>query len=214
MGPDVELTTAFFERDLSADEADRLGRLLQEDPAAAEAMLAQAQQHYRACGLPEPSWDGRPRRGLPRGLYWGAALLMAAGLGAAFFSDDRTPTLPVAVWASGAPDREVALPAPKPALARAAREAGAPEAPPPASRRGHQLRVLLHLAGGGPVRVSVLDDTGHLKRELFQGYLSAGEHALPWNGQDDAGQPVAAGKYRVLVASGGHTMEQTLKVGR
>jgi hypothetical protein len=211
----MDLVQDFFERDLSADEAGRLDALLLSDPAAAEAMLAQAQAHYRACGLPEPSWESRPRRRLPKGLYWCAGLLLAAGLGAAFFSDDRTPCVPVAVWASGSPDREVALPAP-PAGPRPAQAAvpARPAAPPAAqaSRQGRSLELRLNLDGSGPVQVTVLDDGGHVRRDLFKGTLAAGEHALPWNGLDDAGRPVAPGNYQVVVASQGRRMVQSLRI--
>ncbi|HXC63177.1 MAG TPA: FlgD immunoglobulin-like domain containing protein [bacterium] len=211
----MELVQAFFERDLSADEAGRLEALLQSDPAAAEAMLAQAQAQYRACGLPEPSWESRPRRGLPRGLFWCGGLLMAAGLAAAFLSDERTPCVPVAVWASGSPDREVALPAPaagpRPAPAAVPPRPAAPPAAK-ASRQGRSLEVRLNLDGSGPVQVTVLDAGGRVRRDLFVGTLSSGEHALPWNGLDDAGRPVAPGEYQVVVASQGRRMVQSLRI--
>jgi hypothetical protein len=200
----LELTRAFFERDLSADEAEQLGVLLQDDPRAAEALLAQAQEHYRACGLPEPSWASRPKRGLPRGLFWGAGLLLAAGLGAAFVSDDRTPIVPVAV-AVAAPDREVAL---------APRKAAPQSRPRPSGHAAYELQAVLTLQSSGNVQVTVQDSAGRVRRKLFQGYWAAGEHALPWNGLDSDGRPVPAGTYRVVVSGAGQHLSEVLQISR
>jgi hypothetical protein len=226
----LELTRAFFERDLSVEEADRLGAELLSDPRAAEALLALAQDHYRACGLPEPSWAGRPKRGLPRGAYWFAGLVMAAGLSAYFFSDERTPAVPVAPEPAAEADREVPLPPPtvearaRPSQAQAtahpspapAAAAPAPSGPAPASadRQGRKLQILLNLAEAGPAEVTVVDDAGHVRGTVFKGSLPAGEHPLPWDGLDPSGHAVPAGQYQVVVLSQGRRMVQTLRIKR
>jgi len=45
------------------------------------------------------------------------------------------------------------------------------------------------------VRLTVHDVRGRVVRTLADGALTAGEHALSWNGRDDAGRVVASGVY-------------------
>jgi hypothetical protein len=218
----LELTRAFFERDLSVEEADRLGDQLLSDPQAAEALLAQAQAHYRACGLPEPSWATRPRRGLPRGAYWIAGLMAAAALSAYFLTDEQTPV--VGVEPAAAVDREVPLPRatpPRPEAEAPMRPRTYPELPAPpapadqpasADRQGRRLQILLRLDEAGPAEVTVLDDAGHVRGRVFKGTLAAGQHPLLWDGLDPDGRAVPAGQYQVVVLSQGRRMVQTLRI--
>jgi photosystem II stability/assembly factor-like uncharacterized protein len=47
----------------------------------------------------------------------------------------------------------------------------------------------------GPVRLQVWDASGRLVRTLVETEMEAGPHAVPWNGLDSHGRPVAAGLY-------------------
>jgi hypothetical protein len=53
------------------------------------------------------------------------------------------------------------------------------------------IRLELHDLAGQPVRV------------LARGVYDAGEHAVLWNGRNDAGNPVASGVYLVVLQAGG-----------
>ena len=53
------------------------------------------------------------------------------------------------------------------------------------------------------VTVTVHDLQGRLMRTLHTGDLSAGPHAISWNGDDDDGRPLASGVYLVRAAGAG-----------
>jgi flagellar basal-body rod modification protein FlgD len=51
------------------------------------------------------------------------------------------------------------------------------------------------LYGTAEVRLEIIDARGRVVRRLFSGELQAGSQALPWDGRDDHGTPVASGVY-------------------
>ena len=51
--------------------------------------------------------------------------------------------------------------------------------------------------------ISVYDARGTRVRELRSGFVLAGEHAVEWDGRDDAGRAVASGVYFCRLRSGG-----------
>ena len=54
--------------------------------------------------------------------------------------------------------------------------------------------ISFRLAVPGPVRLSVYDVSGRLVRTLIdQGAMTAGDHEIVWNGQDQTGRAAAAG---------------------
>jgi len=61
----------------------------------------------------------------------------------------------------------------------------------------------LGMREAGPARVSVHDASGRLVRTLASGTLTAGTHALSWDGRSDAGGALPAGLYFVLVEAAG-----------
>jgi hypothetical protein len=61
----------------------------------------------------------------------------------------------------------------------------------------------------GPVEIAVYDIAGRLVRVLHRGDLGSGEQAVPWNGTDASGRPVAAGVYFFRLRAGAET--QTAK---
>jgi hypothetical protein len=67
---------------------------------------------------------------------------------------------------------------------------------------GAATGIRYQLARPGPVRVRVHDSAGRRVRILDQPSRPAGDHAVAWDGRDDAGRPVAAGVYWVEVRSG------------
>ena len=60
-------------------------------------------------------------------------------------------------------------------------------------------------ARSGPVELEVYDLAGRRVRQLRRGRLEAGEHVLGWDGNDQSGQPVAAGVYMLRVLRPGET---------
>jgi len=61
----------------------------------------------------------------------------------------------------------------------------------------------LDMAQAGTARVSLHDASGKLVRTLASGSLTAGAHALSWDGRDDAGRALPAGLYFVAVDAAG-----------
>jgi hypothetical protein len=67
-------------------------------------------------------------------------------------------------------------------------------------------------AGGGHVRLDVLDFRGRLVAVLVDQMVGAGEQTVLWRGRDRAGRAVASGLYTCRLSCGGHatTMKMTL----
>ncbi len=57
-------------------------------------------------------------------------------------------------------------------------------------------------ADGAPVRLTIHDLGGRLVRTLVAEAQGAGGHVVPWDGRDDAGQPVAGGVYVYRLSAG------------
>jgi len=55
----------------------------------------------------------------------------------------------------------------------------------------------------GDVSLVVYDSLGRVVKRLVGGHLSAGLHAVTWDGTDDAGVPVSSGVYVYRLASRG-----------
>jgi len=66
---------------------------------------------------------------------------------------------------------------------------------------GTTIRYALARTGHADVRV--YDLAGRQVRQLVDGTVPAGEHAVPWNGRDDSGQRVRPGVYLYRVRAGG-----------
>jgi hypothetical protein len=60
------------------------------------------------------------------------------------------------------------------------------------------------------VSVALYDQQGRRVRVLLQGAAPAGEHALAWDGRDDAGRPVASGIYFVRLGAEGRTLTRRI----
>lgn len=66
--------------------------------------------------------------------------------------------------------------------------------------------IRLRLSEALDLHVAIFDLRGRQVATIFQGRLSPGEHALPWNGRTDSGGPAASGLY-TCVASNGRAVE-------
>ena len=58
-----------------------------------------------------------------------------------------------------------------------------------------KTEISFSLRDAGPVDLAVFDARGRRLITLAEGEMAAGEHRVIWTGNDDAGQPVAAGVY-------------------
>jgi hypothetical protein len=72
------------------------------------------------------------------------------------------------------------------------------------------VRLSLEQAATGSARVEVYDVRGALVRTLVRGMVTAGRHALAWDGRRDDGGPAAPGIYLVRARSG--PASRTLRV--
>jgi hypothetical protein len=55
--------------------------------------------------------------------------------------------------------------------------------------------IRYRLAGNGPVSLRIFNTLGQEVRRLVEGDQAAGDHAVVWNGRDDAGRELASGIY-------------------
>jgi probable HAF family extracellular repeat protein len=117
------------------------------------------------------------------------------------------PSGDVEGWIAHLPDAVTAAPGPaahpRPALALTSRGAN----PSPGAQTFD-----LELAWAGRVRAQVFGLDGRLLRTLVDAPLSAGTHALLWDGRDDRGLLAATGIYFVRATAGGEAV--TRKVVR
>ena len=87
----------------------------------------------------------------------------------------------------------------------------APAAPNPAPGSS-VLRFALQVEGR--VTLTLYDPEGRKVRELVGGMLSAGEHAVAWDGRDDVGREVPVGLYCFRLQAGGKVLVQRLALIR
>jgi hypothetical protein len=112
------------------------------------------------------------------------------GIGPGWLIDDvafdtNAGTQSVELAPTPGPGLRLARPAPSPALGDA--------------------RIGFRLPSDAAVRLSVLDAGGRRVRALREGAMAAGEHAIAWDGRDDAGETVAAGVYYVRLEALGRS---------
>ncbi|HXV13535.1 MAG TPA: FlgD immunoglobulin-like domain containing protein [Candidatus Krumholzibacteria bacterium] len=79
---------------------------------------------------------------------------------------------------------------------------------------GASTTVPIRLARSEYASVAVYDARGARVRELRAGFTTAGEHALEWDGRDDAGRAVASGVYFCRVRAGGREAVRKLVLVR
>lgn len=65
-----------------------------------------------------------------------------------------------------------------------------------------RTNILFALERGQVVRLQVYDLQGRRVRTLLDGRVSAGDHALPWDGRDDRGADLASGVYLYRLEAG------------
>jgi len=70
--------------------------------------------------------------------------------------------------------------------------------------------IRFDLAADGPARLAVYDLSGRLVQRLSQGSMTAGPHALRWDGRDAHGRTVAAGVYIARLEAGGRAVSHRM----
>lgn len=66
------------------------------------------------------------------------------------------------------------------------------------------LRFILPSEGNASLEIR--DSSGRLVRTLSEGKMTAGQHALSWDGRDNMGRTVASGVYLPILRAGGKTI--------
>ena len=77
-----------------------------------------------------------------------------------------------------------------------------------------QPSVRFSLSSGENTRIGIYDTSGRHVRTLANGFTEAGNHTVPWQGDDERGNPVAAGVYILKLDAGGHSKMQKVVVLR
>ena len=70
--------------------------------------------------------------------------------------------------------------------------------------------IAYNLPAAGHVTVGVYDVAGRLVRQVVDGPIEAGPHAVQWDGRDGSGRPVASGVYFCRIDAGGDSDMQRL----
>jgi hypothetical protein len=70
--------------------------------------------------------------------------------------------------------------------------------------------IPFYLPHGGEVSIGIYDVVGRRVRALEPGWRTAGDHALEWDGRDDAGRRVPSGAYVARIGAGGEELTRTL----
>jgi len=137
---------------------------------------------------------------------------LSDGLGDAVMAMDLNVTaddkLLVSTYGNGAYtrllERETTATGDAPAVVRAMRNAPNPFNP--------STSILFSLAEAGHVELRVYDLRGAKVRTLAGRVFEAGDHAVEWNGRDDADRMVSGGSYIAKLSSGGVTSSVTMQM--
>jgi len=78
----------------------------------------------------------------------------------------------------------------------------------------HDARISFQLAEGGEMSLKLYNSAGQLVRTLVKSNLSAGTHAITWDGRDDGGRKVSAGVYYYRMSANGYQKSGRLTVVR
>jgi hypothetical protein len=70
--------------------------------------------------------------------------------------------------------------------------------------------IPFYLPRSGEVSIGIYDVMGRRIRALEPGWRTAGDHALEWDGRDDAGRRVPSGAYVARIGAGGEELTRTL----
>lgn len=79
---------------------------------------------------------------------------------------------------------------------------------------GSSTEIAFTLEESGPVTLRVYDALGRRVATLVDGELSAGPHAVTWNGRGESGQPLASGTYIYRLDADGSVLTRRMTVVR
>jgi hypothetical protein len=74
--------------------------------------------------------------------------------------------------------------------------------------------IAFALGGTAATQLDIYDLSGRKVRTLVDATLDAGQHTVRWNGQDDAGRPLASGTYVARLRSGGQVTSHKLVLAK
>jgi hypothetical protein len=213
-----DLIKAFFERDLSPMEEQRLDSLLESSPQDAFRLLETAKTLYSQTRLPDPanqSGDvGFSTSAFGSKLFW--SLLAGCAIAGALWWTHR-PSPSASFSAPGAPV-SVFLKTPKPAFKALKHTATALTATQPRAyvpgQKYDGLSIIVHQSSPGLVTVRILDPQADEIRLLFANLLDAGEWTFKWDGHQQDGQLAPAGAYEVEIQSGSTVLRKEIDIIR
>ena len=73
-----------------------------------------------------------------------------------------------------------------------------------------QTSIAFDMPAAARASIAVYDVSGRLVSKLVDGEVSAGRHAITWNGRDSSGQPTSPGVYFIRMNTGGRDLTQRI----
>jgi hypothetical protein len=213
-----KLVEDFFKRDLSDAELDALAGRLQ-DEGEALRFSAEAARFHQGLGAAAGAALALKASQIGASGTWAGQL---AALGKSFKAllakSLLVKTAVVAVAAASAGGALMvyhAVQQAAPAAGTVPASIPAPPSPvprPAAKPWGRQLALKLRLEEAAEVESLVLNAQGSPVRALGLHRWDAGVHRLVWDGSDDQGNPVQAGRYRIVIRWNGKETGQWVEL--
>lgn len=219
------LQRAYFERDLTEAEENRLAEEIASSPELALRFAQEAKASYVATGLPAPDWSktatGSASTGtsgiikgllvgaiLSGGLYWGYNHLRGPAVP---FKDEQQAEiqqiviepLALVVVSKKAPIKQVTEPAPTVAPQRFI-----------PGKKYEGLSAIVNQKSAGLVTVRVLNSRDQEVRLLFAGMLPPGEWTFDWDGHIADGTHASSGIYQVETQSGKVVLQKKVQINQ
>ena len=88
----------------------------------------------------------------------------------------------------------------------------APPAGVPQAKVHSRLRISVNIGQDGPVTVEILGATGLKVKNLYSGFLPAGNYSFSWDGKLEDGQRAPPGDYRIETQSGATVQTQDFSI--
>ena len=92
------------------------------------------------------------------------------------------------------------------------RPAGSPPQDFSPAKGYSRLKIKVAISQAGPVTVCILDSHGANVKEVYAGYLPAGESSFTWDGKRDDGRKALPGGYQIKTLSPGQVQTQAFQI--
>lgn len=219
-----ELVKAFFKRDLTTGEEDRLEAELEASCDISDDFTREALEMYRASGQPEPKWPGTGNGPAFSAVKLLLGVITITGLILAVFhlrnSNRGMDMHPVIV--ERVPSPVVTISAPKvqtkaehiePAPVFTKKQKMSPLVPwNNTADKFEGLQAVIATNKNEIITVRVLDSTGREVRHLYSGIVKAGKWVFEWDARVDNGEMAGPGRYAIEVQTGEKTQRKSVVV--